>query len=461
MKQITRRLITMAVGMWMLASVGLAQTPTRLQVLCTGDQARAEAAAAALAKAGYGPAQLQNSPQGIKVLTRAFDSYAEANFAKPALRQLGFEGAFAVSEPQPKSAGASVKNLEGRAFAFAAAGAKRPPAPPAPPAPATSPAVPGNAEALRALDDATAPETELLHKAARAFTAKEDSPKALAAADAFLRRFPQSDKAPAVKMMRAHWLLKSDDAAGARAQFEAVAAAHGDRPEGGEAHLRCAYLMVREKAPDAEVLRRFHRVASAQVAASPEVRLEAMLRCAALYHRGRDLDTAEAAYAVIEQTAAEADTKAFARMQRAGLLLEKAHNGKATYGDARAACDDVVSRFPEADRSTRATAALMAIETLAYERRYADVLTRANAFLAQFDDTEEAPLVYYWTGKAYLETGEAELALKVLDALIAADFPTAKRFQYVDVVGAARRLAARAHESLGRPDKAYALLQGQ
>lgn len=381
------------------------------------------------------------------------------------MRQLGFEGAFAVSEPQPKSAGAaaaatavfgdvgaSVKNLEGRAFEFATAGVKHPPAPPA---------APGAIEALRALNDATAPETELLHKAARAFTAKEDAPKALAAADAFLRRFPQSDKAPAVKMMRAHWLLKSDDAAGARAQFEAVAAAHADRPEGGEAHLRCAYLMVREKAPDAEVLQRFHRVASAQMAASPEVRLEAMLRCAALYHRGRDLDTAEAAYAVIEQTAADAETQAFARMQRAGLLLEKAHNGKATYGDARAACDDVAVRFPEAAKSTRATAALMAIETLAYERRYADVLTRANAFLAQFDDTEEAPLVYYWTGKAYLETGEAELALKVLDALIAAEFPTAKRFQYVDVVGAARRLAARAHESLGRPEKAYALLQGQ
>jgi TolA-binding protein len=282
----------------------------------------------------------------------------------------------------------------------------------------------------------------------------------MAAFDAFCQRFPASPQVAQAKLKKAYWLVKKGDVQAAEAQFERVAAEHAGQAEAGEATLRLGYLLLRQE-KEAQALSCFYSVAAAKVKASEEVRVEAILRTAALYHRGHDLDAAMQAYDVIAQGATSAEARAFAEMQQAGLWLEKAWNQKASFGQARAKCDQVLERYPQANKAIRATAAVMALETLAYERDFPGMLKREKAFLDEFAQTEESTLAFYWLAKARLETGDAQGAAGILESLMAARFDTAKRFKYVEVNSQARRLAARAYEKLGDKAKAQALLEAR
>lgn len=299
---------------------------------------------------------------------------------------------------------------------------------------------------LRKLDNNNAAETDL-QKKVFAYSDPKDADEALPAIDAFIKRFERSEKLAAVKLARGYWLLKKQDKKSAIEQFEAVARDHKDRPEAGDAELRCGYLSISEKKPDGEVLNRFRKVANGQVASTPQVRLEAMLRCAALYHKAKDLETAEAAYLAIANATNDAEVKAFAQMQVAAITLEKACNGKASFAQARQLCDEVVARFPEVNKHTRATAALMAVETYAREKNYPQVLAREASYMQQYSQSEEAQLAYYWFALAHLETGDAASAKAIVQALLEAKFPTQERFKLVDVTTSAQRLLKRIEEA--------------
>ncbi len=472
----SRMMLMAAVGLFLTAGVTAWAAATRLQVFVTSDAAKAAQIAAQLDQAGYGPAIARASDDGKvhRVLTRVYDSYAEANFDKPRLVGLGFTETFAVAEPGA-TAGAEAGEGAGGSRQKASGGGQD-----AAPIFGDIPSVtkgaaferlridfqpkrksierPALTDELKALDNASANEKALFRKA-MAFRLKKQADDALAAFDAFIGRFPESPNLAKAKLMRGYWLLEKGDREAARAQFDAVARDHAGAPEAGEAALRVGYLMILAKEPDGEILKQFLRIAKGEIAASTENRVDAMLRCAALYHRGKDLDTAEAAYKAIEDAAAgDEEVRAFALMQRAGIVLEKAWNKKATFADARALCDRVLSEHPAVNKQIRATAALMAVETLNYEKAPAAMLERLDAFTGELSDTPEAPLAFYWFAKANEDIGDHAAAAHLAEGIVEAQFNTQERFGRADLNEAAKRLGARAYERLGQPAKAKALL---
>src|SRR5690606_32518710 len=141
-----------------------------------------------------------------------------------------------------------------------------------------------------------------------------------------------------------------------------------------------------------------------------DVRAEAVLRTAALFHRGKDLDSAKACYEVVLQSFKDSTIRSFAQVHLAGLTLEQAWNSKATFEEARLQCDKVLAQYPDAPSAIRATAALMALVTLCYAGKDDEVLSREETVLRESNGTAEAPLVNYWIAKAYMETGDYEKA---------------------------------------------------
>lgn len=443
-------------GAMIAASTLFAQTATRLQVLVTSDRAKAEQAVKQLDGAGAGPAEVRQVDRVFKVVTRSYGSLAEANFAKPAIKGRGFPDAFAVSDEQVKDRGltgeskapleklsvTSQLSFDQAKFDFTVAAPPR--------------RFGQSTPELEALDNESAPESKLLEKA-MARHGKDKADVAIGALEAFARRFANSPDAPRAMLMKGYWLDAKGDSAAAYAQFELVAASCAGKPEAGEATLRMGYLLIRQSR-HGDALQKFYSVAAGNIPASEDVRVEAILRTAALYHRGRDLDAAMQAYDVIAKGASSREARAFAEMQQAALTLEKAWNSKATFSQARKKCDDVVKHYPGANKSIRATAALMALETLAYEGQHEEILKREKDFLNEFENTEEATLGFYWLAKARYETGDAEGAAGILDTFISAKMTSSKRFKDVEVLSQARRLAAKANEKLGNREKAKALL---
>ena len=312
-------------------------------------------------------------------------------------------------------------------------------------------------EQLRNLDPATAGESDLFNKA-MAFREQSETDEAISTFESFIVRFPLSPKLAKAKLMRGYWLNKKKDYKSAREQFEAITKEHPNQQEAGEAHLRCAYLMLLDKRPDPEVLQRFLPVANGSIPAEDEVRLEAMLRCAALYYKGKDLETADAAYLAIENATKDPNAQAFAEMQRAGILLEMAYNGKRPYSDSRSLCDDLVKKFPNVNIQIRSTASLMALESLAREENYEEVINRSEVFFREFLETPEAPIAHFWIAQAYFKTGNSQMASKILEDILLYKYDIHKRFKYVEIDESAKRLASEVYKSLGDMEKSRNIL---
>ena len=436
--------ITVSVIFIMLFALSVsAQTPTSIQVLYTSDKAKAEAVAEKINKLGYGPAEIRDNSGGFKVLTRTYESYGEANFYKLRIRKAGFPDAFSVKQ-QVESKGlvfgdppSVSKSSELKQLRIDFQTLKKPIE------------RPEMTDELRKLDISKADEKTLFQRAL-AFSKNNEADSAIETINAFITRFPGSEKTPKAKLMKAYWLLKTDNTQSARDQFEAITRDHAGAPEAGEAHLRCAYLMLLNKRPDPYVLKRFLKIARGEVPAEKEVRLEAMLRCAALYYRMKDLDTSAAAYMAIENATRDSELRAFARMQRGAIMLEKAYNGKVPYSESRRLCDGVLKEFPDANKQTRSTSALMLIETLCHEEKYEEVVLRSDEFFDEFLNLEEAPIAHYWIAKAYHKTGNNGLALGLLNDIVAEDGKTEKRFKFLNVNRAARRLQSDIRKQSGK-----------
>ena len=374
-------------------SLPAAADSVRLQVLVTSDRTKAEGTAAQLEAAGAGPAVIQESHGQYKVQSKPYESIAEANFAKPALRGAGFTDVFIATEPQtepqsgtgakasvptPQVFGEAVPSIVTQStfdqlkIDFKTAKTSR-----------KGPKITPQQEEL---DDKKAPERELFAKAS-GYWKKSQTTAALESFGAYIRRFPNSDQVAKAKLMRAYWLNETSDTVAARQQFEAVMKDHAAQPEAGEAALRIAYLLLRQKS-DGDALRLFHAIASGKYPCTEDVRAEAMLRTAALFHRGKDLDRADACYAAISTAFADENIKAFAGMQRAALAMEKAWNQKGTFGQARELCDQVLTKHPNADKATRATVSLMKLETLCYEKKYAEAVALEKTITAEASGTQ-------------------------------------------------------------------------
>lgn len=422
-----------------VAAMVAAQNRAQLKVAVAADQKAADLIARQIESLGHGPARIEKQDERFAVYTKSFNTMAEATLIKPYLLGAGFMETEAVAVDGSAPAGAPelfgssvsvIKTLTpgrvkidfDRTTQTATAVVRKKITP-----------------ELRALDNATVSEKDLRLKAF-AFSEPADADTALESLETFLKRFPQSETVPSVKLSRAHWILKKGNEEGALEAFDKVIREHPGQPEAGDAEMRSAYLSIRRKRPDAEVLKRFEKVARGEVASRPEARLEAMMRCAALYHKGKDHASAETAYRSIAAVAQDPQVQAYAQMQLGAITLERAWNGEATFEQARGACDEVVSKYPEANVRTRATAALMALETFAYEKKPDQVLARMDSYLRDYGQTEEAQLAYYWFARAAFDTGDLPLARRLAETLVSAKFPTEDRFRLVDVTASANRL---------------------
>jgi TolA-binding protein len=438
-----------------IVSSVFAQSSTRIQVMYTSDNAKAESISQKLDALGYGPAKISKSNNGFKVLSRTYNSYDEVSNKKVELEKAGFKGAFIVSDSPQKQQ----FNIKDEVFGLKSVietgemkkmridfQTKKKPF-----------KRPEMTDFLRNLDAEKAGEKDLFTKS-MAFRKRSDVNNAIKSFDAYIRRFPKSEDTPKAKMMRGYWILEKKNWKKAMAQFEAIAKEYPENQIAGEAHLRCAYIMLLERCSVSDVLRRFLKVAKSEVPSEPEIRIEAMIRCAALYYKMRNLDTAEAAYLAIEKAATDPEVQSFALMQRAGIVLEKGYNGEIPYSESRALCDEVIKKYPGVNKQTRATAALMAIESLCREKNYEEVVNRADIFFNELLDTPESPLAHFWIAKAYRKTGNPKLAAELLEDVITNKKKAKKRFRHIALEEKSRKLASKVYEEIGNKKRAKSIL---
>lgn len=423
---------------------------------------KARALAAKLDAIHAGPAEVRADKSLFKVVTRVYPSLGDANLAKPYIVGNGFADAYAVSEFQPEKAAAtnivakpfgdavpsvaSLGTFNQDMFDFVVTKSKLKST--------------GITPALEAVDNEQASDGALFQKA---FSYQGDvlqGPRAISALDAYIKRFPGSSRVVEAKLKRAYWFVSIGDISGAKAAFSEIAEKFPDTQAAGEASLRLGYLHIREQ-DYAGALRLFHSVAAGEIPASADVRAEAMLRTAALFHRGKDLPAADKCYEAILAISTDPELRAFADVHRAGIKLEMAWNGKATFEQARVMCDEILKTHRTAPKAIRATAALMALETLAYEQKYPEMIKREPRAMAEMAETVEASLGMYWIAKARFETGDFKRASEILETLINTPPTTEKRFKNVDLSPQARRLASKVYEKLGDTAKAQKVMDYQ
>jgi TolA-binding protein len=416
---------------------------TRLQVFSSATLEGAERSAARIEKAGMGPALVQASDDGTlyRVYTKTFDSKAEANFARTDLAAIGYLDAYAVSLPADRVASRQVnlntlklpkvkeKKLHQKLGLQLRATAEKP------------------SNVIARGRSGKRPELKSdgemdLYNYAQALSADAYHKEAHAAYADLLAKYPTSQYASKAELRLAYLCQAEGDTEGARHHFTRIATDHPNTPECAEALLRLGYFAL-SQGKEAQALKAFHRVAFECVDAAPVVRLEAATRAAALYHRGRDLETADHLYRLIEQAAGDEKTRAFAALQCVGLTLERAWNGKKTFADARTEADAVLANYPRADKSVRATAAVIAIETHMYEGDPQSALKREAAFIREFKGTDEEAIGCYWLGTAHVQVGNVDRGNKLLTAAaecLDKNPQIADRFSRVDVGQAIQRL---------------------
>jgi hypothetical protein len=140
-----------------------------------------------------------------------------------------------------------------------------------------------------------------------------------------------------------------------------------------------------------------------------------MRMAAGCAHAGRNYPDAWFSFAQIAETDSNPAAVAEARMQQAGLAWELVLCSKGTWEETRALCD-VVLQNPAAPHRTKATAAIMHLETWFFQENYAQCLSEVEQFMATYGDVRrEAGLVRVWRGLSLLNLRripEAKAALE-------------------------------------------------
>jgi tetratricopeptide (TPR) repeat protein len=154
-------------------------------------------------------------------------------------------------------------------------------------------------------------------------------------------------------------------------------------------------------------------VANGTLAASPEVRYEAMWLMARTYHALKWRRTAYRAYKEIESIATHPVDILRCQVERAGLLLELAHSGSGQMADNRLLCSRIVERHSEADlpeaRTLVATAALMRAETYQIDNDPEQALVELRHVAEQYADVAKVrAMALYFTGFALCDAGRYE-----------------------------------------------------
>ena len=396
----------------------------RIQVYANQDKAAVESFGQQLVSQNYAPVVVRQQGEWWKVKIGEFRTYADALYYKKALRSGAFYDAF-ISKDELTSPVSSVMSLTSQnlkiepLFKDAIARQWKP---------ITSTSLMGTelstlqyqppvvSAAILAADNTTLSEDDLYNKAL-SYSQKEDSGKAKETLLTFLQRFPASEKVADAKLRLAYWNLKVGADTEAENAFLEVKQNHAQQEEAGEAALRIGYLKLRNK-DKAAALSEFEAVAQGEITASDETRLEAMIRCAKIYHAAKDRVKALQAFRECAEVADRTRYDSTTHLAIAGLYMELARSGVGTLDDCISECNTILSVI-DLPNNIKATAMQMKAECFYFQKDYDRALSQAKEILEKTPDVKTmCMLADFYSGLSYLGKRYYYEAVRSFDKVI-------------------------------------------
>ena len=208
----------------------------------------------------------------------------------------------------------------------------------------------------------------------------------------------------------------------AESLFSQIVQNHASSEAAGEAALRLAYLkwaasLEASDEPSRNALRadsraRFESIARGEVKSSPAVRIEAMHRCARIYHGKKERIRALQAYqeiAALTDSVGSPDPDV--HLEIAGLYMELALSENGSLENCIRECDTVLS-IPGASDRTCATALQMKAEAFHFLKDYRTSIDLERKILKEYPDCKSmAMLANFYMGLSYFPVSYTHLTL--------------------------------------------------
>jgi TolA-binding protein len=220
--------------------------------------------------------------------------------------------------------------------------------------------------------------------------------------------------------------LKDGKVTEAEITFNNVINTHPISEAAGEASLRLAYIKrsrakestVPEEAESlkSEALSHFESVARGDIKANPDIQLEAMNRCAKIYHSKKENIRALQAFREIALfTDADGTPDPEIHVAIAGLYMELARSGKGSLDDCIIECDIVLS-VKNATNKNKATALQMKAESFHFKDDYKKSIELEKELLEKYPEEKEmAMLANFYIGLSRYKDGDPYRAQKAME----------------------------------------------
>ena len=203
----------------------------------------------------------------------------------------------------------------------------------------------------------------------------------------------------------------------AESLFSQIVQNHASSEAAGEAALRLAYLkwaasLEASDEPSRNALRadsraRFEAIARGEVKSSPAVRIEAMHRCARIYHGKKERIRALQAYqeiAALTDSVGSPDPDV--HLEIAGLYMELALSENGSLENCIRECDQVLA-IPGASDRTCATALQMKAEAFHFLKDYKASIDLERKILEEYPDCKSmAMLANFYMGLSYFQIND-------------------------------------------------------
>ena len=321
---------------------------------------------------------------------------------------------------------------------------------------------------IRENDDAAA---RLLFQNIANGTIKADSAvkaEAQTRVDNFERREKiQTDPAFAL-LHQGYARLAASDEEGAGLIFEQVISTNPQSQAAGEASLRLAYAKLgragkASNAQEAENLRaealsRFEAIARGEIAASPQNRLEAMLRCAKTYHARKErIRTLQAYREIAALSDADGIPDPDIHTEMAGLYMELARSGKGSLDDCIRECDIVLSS-EGATRKNKAASLQMKAESFHFKTDYKTAIELEQSLVETYPEQKPmSMLAHFYLGLSYYQIEDPWNALKSMEK-VEKDFSDSDNLPGNDLRFSSRLYQAQALLKMEKRPEAKAIL---
>jgi len=245
---------------------------------------------------------------------------------------------------------------------------------------------------------------------------------AIPSLERLLTDYPQSPLVNQGRLRRAQLHLRAQEFDQVQTLLSVVQSS-GTSAERSQAHLFSAYLTARSQGKDTpEALAAFRSVVNA-TETTPEDRLDAMLRTAALAKLAKDIPTSWLAYSQIEQAVDTPKLVAFARVNKAAIAFERfRRQGSGDWEEVRRLCEEA-ALVPGAPAEVRSTAELMYLETYFEEKNYAACLEAAQQFVETYAQVKrEHAMALTWIALCQAMLGRKAEALATVEQIQQLDF---------------------------------------